>query len=551
MKSKQAQNNKVGLYMRLSKDDERAGESLSIENQRIILTKYVSEHGWDIVDEYIDDGYSGTNFDRPNVQRLLEDAKTGRIDTIVVKDLSRFGRNYILVGQYVDYIFPSYDIRFIAISDNVDTANADSSGMDMMPIMNVFNEWHSANTSKKIRAAKEAIARTGKYGASFAPYGYLNGTDEKRTLVVDDYAASVVQRIFEMRAQGLGKRVIAVALTKEGIEPPSVYKARIYPTYKSVGTRKLWNCSQIDDILHNPAYIGDTAQMRKTTVSYKNKRSVRKSQEEWITVKGTHEPIISKELWGRVREMDQSVARGKRTSTEQTVKPLSGLLYCSECGAKMRLTYHYARKNGKNVGKNYSYNCGNFMDLSSACNSKSITEKVLNALVLEDIRAKAKLVLDDEEAMRAAYLKRQQTESDAQTKGDAKRLKAIQKRLTELDSLIKSCYEDKVLKRVPEDICIDLLNRYTQEKSKLTEQAATIGERLQNTEQARSDVDAFIAKVKQYVDIKELTREICLELINYITIGPIPQDKNAPREIHIYYKLIDKNHPPKHTHACP
>lgn len=277
--------------------------------------------------------------------------------------------------------------------------------MDMMPIMTVFNEWHSANTSKKIRAAKEAIARTGKYGAAFAPYGYVNGTDEKRTLVVDGYAAGIVQRIFEMRTLGLGKRVIADTLSKEGVEPPAVYKARIYPNYKSVSKRNIWNCAQVSDILHNPAYIGDTLQMRKTTVSYKNKRIVRKPQENWITIKGTHEPIISRELWEKVRAVECSVARGERTSTGQVVKPLSGLLYCLECGAKMRLTYHYARKNGEIVGKNYGYNCGGFLDLGSACRSKSITEKSLNALVLEDIRSKAKLAIDDEEAMRSEILK--------------------------------------------------------------------------------------------------------------------------------------------------
>ena len=195
MKSKQLQlNRKVGNYYRLSKDDEKAGESLSIENQRLILQKYVAEQGWELVDEYIDDGYSGTNFDRPEVQRLLEDAKNGRIDIIVVKDLSRFGRNYIQVGQYVDYIFPLYNIRFIALSDNVDTADTNSSGMDMMPIMNVFNEWHSANTSKKIRAVIEANARAGKYRTTFAPYGYIKGADEKKLPIVDEPAASNVRR---------------------------------------------------------------------------------------------------------------------------------------------------------------------------------------------------------------------------------------------------------------------------------------------------------------------------------------------------------------------
>ena len=166
MKSKQIQSNRTGIYLRLSKDDERAGESISIENQRLMLTKYVEEKGWKIAGEYVDDGYTGTNFDRPEVQRLIDDVHMGRLDIVIVKDLSRFGRNYIEVGRYIDYEFPLYNIRFIALSDNIDTADKNSTAMDMMPIMNVFNEWHCANTSKKIRAVKESNARTGKYAAS-------------------------------------------------------------------------------------------------------------------------------------------------------------------------------------------------------------------------------------------------------------------------------------------------------------------------------------------------------------------------------------------------
>src|SRR5574344_595239 len=209
MKSKLQLNKKAGIYLRLSKDDEKAGDSLSIENQRLILRKYVADNGWELIDEYVDDGYSGTNFDRPEVQRLLEDAKTGKIDTIIVKDLSRFGRNYIFVGQYVDYIFPMYNVRFIAISDNVDTANTNSAGMDMMPIMNVFNEWHSANTSKKIRAVIEANAREGIYRSNQAPYGYIKGDDDKRLPIVDSEAAAYVRRMFEMRASGISTNHIA------------------------------------------------------------------------------------------------------------------------------------------------------------------------------------------------------------------------------------------------------------------------------------------------------------------------------------------------------
>ena len=207
-------NYNVGIYVRLSKDDERLGESVSIENQKLILTKYVNEQGWNIFDTYIDDGFTGTDFNRPSVTRLLDDAKAGKINLIIVKDLSRFGRNYIQIGQYIDYIFPTYNIRFIALNDNVDTADKDTSAMDMMPIVNLFNEWHSASTSKKIKSVIEANAKSGKYRATFAPYGYVKGNCEKKLPVVDEPAANVVRRIFEMRSHGVSPRHIADKLNK-------------------------------------------------------------------------------------------------------------------------------------------------------------------------------------------------------------------------------------------------------------------------------------------------------------------------------------------------
>ena len=263
MRSKQLQlNSKVGLYMRLSKDDERAGESLSIENQRIILTKYAQERGWTITDEYIDDGYSGTNFDRPEVQRLLEDAKTGKIDTIIVKDLSRFGRNYIAVGQYVDYIFPMYNIRFIALTDNIDTANNNSASMKMLPIVNVFNEWYAANTSKKLRAVIETNAKAGKYKTTFAAYGYDKGEDENRTPVIDPETAPIVRRIFEMRASGANLRKIAMALNDDGILSPADYHYTKAGKATPLYSHHLWSTQAVKRILHNPIYIGTLARMK-------------------------------------------------------------------------------------------------------------------------------------------------------------------------------------------------------------------------------------------------------------------------------------------------
>ena len=230
----------AGLYYRLSQEDERQGESVSIDNQRTILRKYAEEHGFEIHDEYIDDGVSGTTFQRPEVQRLLDDAKTGVINTIIVKDLSRFGRNYIEVGQYVDYVFPAFGIRFIAIQDNVDTENRDSGAMEMMPIMNVFNEWHAANTSKKIRAVLKSNAKDGKYHARKAPYGYVKSDTEKKTPVVDEEAAAVVKRIFEMRASGLSPHKIADKLNEENIPNPSKYSMDKYGIVGRKENMGLW-----------------------------------------------------------------------------------------------------------------------------------------------------------------------------------------------------------------------------------------------------------------------------------------------------------------------
>jgi len=335
MKSKQIQlNNKVGLYMRLSKDDERQGESLSIENQRNILTKYAQERGWTVIDEYVDDGYSGTNFDRPQVQRLLEDAKTGRIDTIIVKDLSRFGRNYIFVGQYVDYIFPMYNIRFIAISDNVDTANVNSAGMDMMPIMNIFNEWHSANTSKKIRAVTEANAKAGKYRSTHAPYGYVKGTGDKCLPVIDEPAATIVRRIFEMRATGKTLNEIYTVLNNEKVPIPAVYLYEKFGVTNKKPNKNLWADSILRSILKNPMYLGHLIRLRYTTISYKNRR---RTNREPIVFPNAFEPIVTQELWDKCREIEESVASHGKHTSRGTMHVLSGLMFCADCGGKMKL----------------------------------------------------------------------------------------------------------------------------------------------------------------------------------------------------------------------
>lgn len=538
MKSKQEI--KVGIYARLSRDDERNGESLSIENQKLILEKYVLEQGWNLVETYVDDGYSGTTFDRPGVQRLLEDAKCGKINTIICKDLSRFGRNYIQVGQYTDYIFPMYNIRFIALNDNVDTSN-NSAGMDMMPIMNIFNEWHSANTSKKIRAVIEANAKAGKYRTTYAPYGYVKGTDEKKLPIVDEPAASNVKRIFEMRASGISPKHIAMKFNDENIPIPSDYRTQKFGITAYRFSHHLWTCDVVKQILRNPTYLGHLVQLRTTNISYKNKKQIKRPDEEKVIVYNTHEPIISQELWDKVKEIERSVSQGK-SQGNQIVHPLSGLMYCEDCGNKMHIGWNNTRhsRKGPRIYRQANYNCGGFKVFGTrVCTSHMIKFEDIESIVLQDIKAKANFVYFNEEQAKKDFLQRQENQQKENLTLDNRTLQDKTKRLDEVTKLIRSTYEDKVLNKIPEDICISLLNNYQKEKEVLENEISQITERIEKVKQNTKNVDEFIERVKKYINSPILTREMALELIEFITIDKFIKGSKEPRKIHIYYKLID------------
>ena len=489
---------KVGMYLRLSKDDERAGESLSIENQRRVLTNHIREQGWTLYDEYVDDGISGTTFERPGIQRLLEDAKAGRINLILCKDLSRFGRNYIMVGQYTDYIFPMYGIRFIALTDNVDTANSESAGMDMMPIMNVFNEWHSANTSKKIRAVIETNARSGKYKTTFSSYGYDKGSDEKCTPVIDPEAAAVVRRIFDMRVTGMGYKSIAQVLNEEHILIPTDYKYK--KLGKEIGRKSvhLWTTHTVRCILQNPIYIGTLVQLRNTTVSYKNHRHIDRDEEDWAVVENNHEPIISMDVWNKCREIDASNSRGKKTQKGE-VYPLSGFCYCDRCGSKMKLT-----GNDNNRNRMTAYCCGRYSRFGKEyCTTHFITRSAIEGIVLADIQRQIDFVMNDAQA-REKYLARKRKTSAEQEQTDKKQLKNAEKRIKELNRLIQSIYEDKVAGKMPEDMAFEMLEKYQTEKKALQAEYEEMQKRTEETKQDENDVDEYIRRLKSYAGRRSL-----------------------------------------------
>lgn len=528
----------AGIYVRLSQEDMRAGESLSIEHQKLILTKYVREQGWNLVDTYVDDGFSGTDFNRPSVQRLLSDAQTGRINLIICKDLSRFGRNYIEVGQYIDYIFPLHNIRFIALNDNVDTANRDSNAMEMMPVINLFNEWHASSTSKKIKAVNLANAKAGKYTCANAAYGYTKADDEKHTPIIDPEAAEVVRRIFKLRSQGMSPRAIGDQLNAENIPIPSDYRCQKKGIVNTKYTRHLWTQVQIRQILDNPIYLGKLAMMRVTSVSYKNHKKVRKDPSEWVVTEDTHEAIISQELWDKVREAEKAVSHGKRDGKGVT-QPLSGMLFCPDCGYKMKAAGRKRTlKSGELIRECY-YNCSSYvLHGKELCSTHYISQKQIEAVIIADIRSMAELVVKDEQTARAAFLSKKEQQTSRQSKADIKKLNDSKHRLAELENLMQSVYEDKVMGKIPEHICVSFLEKYEAEQQELRAVIADLEERLSAEKQDREDVEEFIRWLKKYVDVQTLTRELGLELIEYVTVGAYTP--NEPREINIYYKFLDK-----------
>ena len=528
----------VGMYVRLSRDDERAGESLSIENQKAILSEYIETQGWTLHDIYVDDGISGTTFERPGVQRLLEDAKQGVINTILVKDMSRFGRNYIMVGQYLDYVFPTFGIRFMALSDNIDTENRDTPAMDMMPITNVFNEWWAATTSKKLRAVRINNAKEGKNGMSHAPCGYILGTNEKRTLQINPETAPIVRRIFEMRASGMTPRKIADVLNAEKVLTPNDYRIATTGINGVRNPSHLWHTTVLRTLLSNQAYIGNLVQHKSTTISYKNHKWQRRPEEEWIVVENAHEAIIPRDLWDKVKEVEQAVGHGKHTA-RGFMHPLSGLMLCADCGAKMRLGWNttYIKRLGRE-NTYFNFNCGTKSRMgSSACFSHFITVPVLEQIVRQDVAAKAQMIIGREAEFKRRYLEQQAMLDGANQSEVKKELKKAEKRLLELDKLIEAAFEEKVAGKLPESVCVKLIEKYTAEQTALQERTVALTQGLEQAAQAKTDVDEFIRRLELYFNAPTLTREMCLALFDRLVIGGKETVTGKPQEIHIYYKI--------------
>lgn len=527
----------VGIYTRISRDDEREGDSVSIENQKAILLRHVSEQGWNLIDTYSDDGYSGKDFERPGVQRLIEDAKDGKINLILCKDLSRFGRNYIQVGQFTDYLFPMINCRFVALHDGVDTLNNDN---DIMPFKNLFNEFYLRDVSKKVRSVFKSYQQKGWY-LSAAPYGYKKPPDEKHRLVVDEYAAEIVRRIFDMRRQGLGYHKISRILNEEAILSPREYQihnsgnpdnAEYRPSY--------WNYTSVKALVASEVYIGHTIQHKKQTLSYKNKKLVSVPKEEWIKVENTHEPIVDLDTFQFCAELDAKNRRPRQTRSGD-ITLFSGFLTCMDCVGTMRA--HIDKVMRKTGLKTYvSYCCGTYSRCGkSVCSANMIMESAVTAFVLNDIRRYAARIALDEDGLRKNLIRQRNAESEKRKKADMTQANALQKRLSELGQIIANLYEDKVLGKLSESVCHSMIGKYEREQAEKTEALRVINERLAILERDEQDVDSFIAAIKKYVAVEQLDREMLTELVDHIEIGKSTghaASKDKSRDIVIHYKFV-------------
>ena len=530
---------KTALYCRLSQDDGIEGDSNSIQNQKAILQKFAEDHHFPSPCFYVDDGFSGGTFQRPAFQQMISDMENGEIGIIVTKDLSRLGRNQLHTGLYIEERFPMFGVRYIAINDNVDTDSNESN--DLMPFKNLFNEWFIRDTSRKIRAVLKAKAERGERLGTRAPYGYRKDPDTKK-LIVDEEAAAIVRRIFAMCAGGSGPSQIARILKKEQILTPTMYAyTRFGMNHTCLDTAHPynWSDSAIANLLENEIYLGNTANMKYSTKSYKDKRRVEHPREECMVFENTHPALITREVW----DMVQRVRKNKRRLTKmEEQNKYSGLVFCADCGSNMVLH----RAHTMSASYNH-FTCRTYKKDGEACTGHYIRECVLDEIVLEDLRRVTSAAREHPEKFAAYIGSKQSAELQREIRRQEKELAAMRKRKAELDAIFKKLYEDSVLGRITTEQFQMLSGSYTEEQNLITVGIPQKENEIQRLRETVSGTGSFLDKAKRYTDITELTPELLRLFIEKIVVHEkeVKWSKHAPQTVEIYYNgigFIDKQH---------
>ena len=500
--------------------------------KKSILQKFAEDHHFPNPCFYVDDGFSGGNFQRPAFQQMIADMENGEIGIIVTKDLSRLGRNQLHTGLYIEERFPMFGVRYIAINDNVDTENAESD--DLMPFKNLFNEWFIRDTSRKIRAVQKAKAERGERLGTRAPYGYVKDLETKK-LVIDEEAAAVVKRIFALCAAGNGPSRIATILTKEKVFCPSYYTYQKYGlTHSALDITKPyhWSDSAVANLLENEIYLGNTVNYRFSTKSYKDKRKIEHPREECLVFENTHPAIISKEVWDIV----QRVRKNKRRPTKMNEQnKYSGLVVCADCGKAMVL--HRAHT----MSADYNhFTCRTYKKDGEACTAHYIRECILDEIVLEDLRRVTAEAREQPQEFAEYLNSKQSAELQKEIRRPEKEKAAMQKRKAELDAIFKKLYEDSVLNRITAEQFQLLSASYTDEQAKLTESLPQRESEIQRLKETVSNTAAFLDKAKRYTDIQALTPELLRLFIQKIVVyeKEVKWSKHAPQTVEIHYTDI-------------
>ncbi|RGB85888.1 DUF4368 domain-containing protein [Faecalibacterium prausnitzii] len=538
----------TALYERLSRDDEQAGESNSILNQKKYLEEYARQKGLRNIRHFYDDGYSGTNFNRPGFTALLEEIEAGRVDTLVVKDLSRFGRNYLQVGYYTEIVFPKKGVRFIAINNNVDSANPTEN--DFTPFLNIMNEWYAKDTSNKIKAVFKSRMKEGLRCSGAIPYGYKRINGDKQTLVVDEPAAEIVRKVFRLACQGMGVTAIAEQLTEEKVLIPSAYTAKYFPENcrnRSFSDPYRWNANTIGHILDRQEYLGHTVLGKSICENFKTKQRRAATPEELMIFPDTHEAIIDQDTWDIAQKL--RVRAKPRAANGTYSHRLSGMIYCADCGSRMGFISPEARQSGKHYDSDSAFQCGNYRNQNNECVSHFIKTSALEAAILQAIKAVSQYVIENE-AEFISQLKTVWNESKSKSANNGQQeIDEAKKRMAELDAKIQKLYDSAISGLLPERQAQRMIQQYDEEQLMLEKRVEELQGQIQEEEVEKIDTNRFIALVNKYRNCEELTDTMLYAFIDRVEVHEATGGRTVYRQqnIDIYFNFIGNYYPPVET----
>lgn len=517
----------TALYCRLSQDDMLQGESNSITNQKEILKKYAEDNGFRNTVFYVDDGVSGTTFEREGFKAMMADIEAGKVSIVITKDLSRLGRDYLKTGEYIEIIFPDYDVRYIAINDGVDTFKSEN---ELMAFKNIFNDWYARDTSKKIRAVFKAKGQSGK-PLSLPIYGYKRSEYDKHQWLVDDESAEVVRKIFRLCIEGYGPAQIARILTEERIPTPTAY-ALSQGRDNGHKNAKLhrWGTETIAHILEKPEYIGHTVNFRTHVKSYKNKKRIDNPKEDWLIFENTHEPIVTQQEFDLVQELRKNK---RRPTKHKELNPFSGMVYCADCGNKMYL----CRATSLTADQEHM-KCATYAKDKDGCTAHFIRTVVLKEIIIGELNKLLTTIRENEDEFVQVAMSNSIQKQSSELAKAKKTLKQTEKRIAELDKLFTRLYEDNVSDKISDERFAVMSKGYEDEQKKLKANVAELTTYIATSEQRSADVTDFIKMIRKYEHITELTPEIMHELIEKIVVhAPDKSSGHRTQQIEIHYRF--------------